>query len=119
MKATPGKFDVPEKHFVWSHIDLAGPLPQSCRYTWIITLIDRTTRYLEAIPLCDVTAQTVADAYLLHWVAKFGVPGHLTSDREVHFTSQLWEIMERALGTKLHRTTAYHPAANSLVEHQH
>ena len=27
--------------------------------------------------------------------------------------------MAKALGTKLHRTTAYHPAANGLVEWQH
>ena len=38
-------------------------------------------------------------------------PGHLTSDRGVQFTSQVWEIMAKALGTKLHCTTAYHPAA--------
>ena len=116
-KAPPRIFEVPAKCFVWSHIDLVGPLPQSCGFTWIMTIIDRTTRYLEAIPLRDATAQTVADAYLLHWVAKFRVSGHLKSDRGVQFTSQLWEI--KALGTKLHRTTAYHPAANGLVEQQH
>ena len=66
-----------------------------------MTIIDRTTRYLEAVPLRDATAEMVADAYLLHWVAKFGVPGHLTSDRGVQFTSQLWEILAKALGTKL------------------
>ena len=33
--------------------------------------------------------------------------------------SQVWEIMSKALGTKLHRTTAYHPQANDLVKRQH
>ena len=74
---------------------------------------------LEAILLREATAQTVVDANLLHWVAKFGVPGHLTSDRGVQFTSQLWEIMAKALSTKLHCTTAYHPTANGLVKQQH
>ena len=85
-RTPPGKFNVPDKRFVWSHIDLVGPLPPSCGFTWIMTIIERTTRDLEAIPLRDATAQTVADAYLLHRVAKFRVPGHLTSGRGVQFT---------------------------------
>ncbi len=117
-RTPPEKFNVPDKILVWSHIDLVGPLPPSCGFMWIMTIIDRTTRYLEAIPLRDAKARTVADAYLLQWVAKFGVPGHLTSDRGVQFTSQLWEIMAKDLRTKLHQMTAYHPAANGLVERQ-
>ncbi len=85
----------------------------------MMTMIDRTTRHLEAIPLPDATAETVAEAYLLHWVARYGVPGHLTSDRGAQFTSRVWAVMNQALGTKMHLTTAYHPAANGLVERQH
>merc|ERR1712015_133455 len=82
-------------------------------------MIGRTTRHLEAVPLPNATAETVADAYLLHWVARFGVPGHLTSDRGAQFTGQVWAAMNTALGTTMHLTTAYHPAANGLVERQH
>ena len=95
-KAPHGTFEVPEKCFMWSHIDL-----------------------VEAVPLRDATAQKVTDAYLLHWGVKFGVPRHLISDRGMQFTSQVWEIMAKALGTKLHRTMAYHPQVNGLVERQH
>ena len=69
---------MPEKQFIWSHIDLVGPVPLSFGYTWLMTSIDRTTQYLEAVTLRDVTVQTLTDKYLLQWVAKFGVPGHLT-----------------------------------------
>ena len=113
-KSPHGSFEVPEKRFVWSHIDLVGPLPPSCGNTWVMTIINQTTRYLEAVPLRDATAQTVA--YLLQCVARFCVPGHLTSDRVVQVTSQVWEILAKALGTKLHCTTAYHPQGNGLVE---
>ena len=118
-KSPHGNFQVPKKRFVWSHIDLVGQLPSSCGNIWVMTIVDRTTRYIEAVPLCNPTAQTVADTYLLNWVAKFSIPGHLTSDHGVQFTSQVWEIMAKALGTKLHRTTPYHPQANGLVERQH
>ena len=119
VKAPIGQIHVPERRFQWSHIDLVGPLPVSGGNTWLLTMIDRTTRHLEAVPLANATADTVADAYLLNWVARFGVPSHLTSDRGPQFTSQVWECLNKALGTRMHLTTAYHPAANGLVERQH
>ena len=86
---------------------------------YILTKIERTKRTFEAIPIPIATAETVADAYLLHWVARFGVPSHLTSERGAQFTSQVWECLNKALGTKMHLTTAYHPQAHGLVERQH
>ena len=53
------------------------------------------------------------------WVARFGVPSLITSDRGAQFTSQLWAEMSELLGVKLSVTTAYHPQANGLVERFH
>ena len=119
VKSPVGQIKVPDRRFMWSHIDLVGPLPVSGGNRYILTMIDRTTRHLEAVPLPNATAETVADAYLLHWVARFGVPSHLTSDRGAQFTGQVWACLNKALGTKMHLTTAYHPQANGLVERQH
>merc|ERR1712015_327223 len=33
--------------------------------------------------------------------------------------SRVWAVMNQELGTKMHLTTAYHPASNGLVERQH
>ncbi len=52
-------------------------------------------------------------------MSHYGLPADITSDRGVQFTSQLWESMVTLFGTKLHRTTAYHPQANGLVERFH
>ena len=52
-------------------------------------------------------------------MSHYGLPADITSDRGVQFTSQLWESMATLFGTKLHRTTAYHPQANDLVERFH
>ena len=58
-------------------------------------------------------------AFLTNWVARFGVPEHITSDRGPQFVSSLWSGLAEFLGTKLHPTTAYHPQANGMVERFH
>ena len=56
---------------------------------------------------------------MLHWIARFGVPTDISSDRGAQFTSRLWSAMAELLGIQLHHTTAYHPQANGLVERFH
>uniref|UniRef100_A0A0P4VUF2 Integrase catalytic domain-containing protein n=1 Tax=Scylla olivacea TaxID=85551 RepID=A0A0P4VUF2_SCYOL len=59
------------------------------------------------------TSQDCAEA-LLH-----GVPDNFTSDRGPAFTSQLWKSLGDLMGTDIHHTTAYNPAANGMVEQTH
>lgn len=110
---------VPGRRFTHVHVDIVGPLPTSSGFSYLLTAIDRTTRWPEAYPLADITAATCAQAFLSGWVSRFGVPLELTTDRGRQFTSSLWAAMASALGTSLHRTTSYHPQANGLVERFH
>ncbi len=43
----------------------------------------------------------------------------MSSDRAPQFTSHFWTAMAELLGTKLHRTTSYHPQSNGMVERFH
>ena len=61
----------------------------------------------------------MANAYVHNWVARFGVPDQMTSDRGAQFVSELWTAMSELLGTQLNPTTAYHPQANGLIERLH
>ncbi|XP_037831836.1 uncharacterized protein LOC112451161 [Kryptolebias marmoratus] len=98
---------------------LRDPLPPSQGFTHLLTIIDRTTRWPEVVPLASTTSAVVARAFMSTWVARFGPPSDITSDRGPQFISELWSTMAKGLGTKIHRTTAYNPQANGLCERFH
>ncbi|XP_018565464.1 uncharacterized protein LOC108906633 [Anoplophora glabripennis] len=82
-------------------------------------MIDRFSRWPEAVPLCDQEAATVARALFDHWIARFGTPVRITTDQGRQFESYLFKHLNCLLGATHLRTTAYHPAANGLVERFH
>ncbi len=102
------------------HIDIVGPLPASpggC--THLLTMVDRSTRWAEAVPLVNTSSASCAAAFFNSWVSRFGVPAVLTSDRGVQFSSAVWGELCKTLGISHRLTTAYHPQANGLVERFH
>ena len=77
-----------QRPFSHMHVDLVGPLPVSSDgFIHILTMIDRTTRWLEAVPLKEMTASTCSAAFIASWVARFGVPASLTLVRGTQFSS--------------------------------
>ena len=101
------------------HVDIVGPLPYSNGFKYIFTCVDRFTRWAEAIPIPDMTTETVLQAFVNMWVQRFGVPEYLTSDRGSQFESHLHGKVMALLGIKRHRTAAYHAQANGLCERFH
>ena len=54
-------------------VDLVGPIPTPCAGHWyLLTIIDRSSRWL--------AAETVLEAFITSWVARFGVVQRVTSD---------------------------------------
>lgn len=109
----------PSSRFQHVHIDLIGPLPHSHGYRYCLTAIDRFTRWPEAYPLADITAEACAMAFVSGWIARFGCPEHVTTDRGRQFESRLFKAIANIMGTKHHSTTSYHPAANGMIERLH
>nr|VZI45164.1 unnamed protein product [Spirometra erinaceieuropaei] len=118
-KAPIGTFPGPGARFSHVHLDIVGPLPLSNGCSYLLTCVDRFTRWPEAIPLPDIAAPTVVKAFLSRWVAIFGAPSTITTDRGAQFESHLFQSLRSFLGCTRIRTTAYHPAANGMVERFH
>jgi len=110
---------VPVRRFAHLHVDIVGPLPMSDGANYLFTILDRTTRWPEAVPLAAITAADCARALLCGWIQRFGVPDTITSDRGAQFTSALWMELCHLLQIKHNQTTAYHPQSNGMVERFH
>jgi len=119
VQVPPQHIPVPTRRFSHIHVDLVGPLLASRGFTHLFTIIDRTSRWPEAIPLNSTTTVDCANALFAGWVARFGVPAVITSDRGAQFTSALWAPLCNMLDIQHAQTTAYHPQSNGLVERFH
>ncbi|WVZ89505.1 LOW QUALITY PROTEIN: hypothetical protein U9M48_035898 [Paspalum notatum var. saurae] len=95
-----------------------GSLPRTQKgYDSIWVIIDRFTKSAHFIPVKTIChGKTYAELYIARIVSLHGVPLTITSDRGSLFVSRFWEQLQHALGTKLIRSSAYHPQTSGQVE---
>lgn len=120
-------FNLPTDRFQAVHIDIVGPLPPTkahgehfnSTFRYLLTCIDRTTNWAEAAPLTEITAASVATAFLNIWISRWGVPLHVITDRGTQFESELFSELSQLIGFHRLRTTAYRPQGNGKIERFH
>ena len=64
----------------------------------------------------DYKMDKLAHIYIDEIVTRHGVPISIISDRDSRFTSQVWQSLLRAVGTRLDWSTTYHPQTDGQSE---
>jgi Integrase core domain len=101
---------VPTTRFSHIHVDLVGPLTAAADGTsFLLTAVDSSTRWAEALPLSSTSAEACLAALALGWFSRYGLPAAITTDRGVEFTLGTWAAATARLGIQHITTTAYHP----------
>ena len=73
-------------------------------------IVDRLTKSAHFLPMKNSDSiEKLAELYVKEIVRLHGMPVSIVSDRDPWFTSLFWPSLQRALGTRLHFSTAFHP----------
>ncbi|GJW12844.1 putative reverse transcriptase domain-containing protein [Tanacetum coccineum] len=65
----------------------------------------------------DYKMEKLARIYIGDIVARYGVPVSIISDRDGRFTLRFWQTLQKALGTRLDMSRAYHPQTDGQSKH--
>ena len=100
-------------------LDIVGPLPKAkSGNVYILSIIDRATRYPEAFPLRNFGAPQVCKV-LVNFFTKFGLPKVIQTDRGTNFTGKYFQDRLKEWGVKHVTSSPYHPQSQGAVERFH
>lgn len=111
IRALFGQFSLLETCYRYVHIDLVGPWPVICSFSYLLTCIDRFAHWPEAILIVDISAESIARAFVSNWIVHFGVSAKTLT---MHTSPKLPYFMNYHI-----HTTIYHPASNGMVKRFH
>ncbi|GJU54371.1 putative reverse transcriptase domain-containing protein [Tanacetum coccineum] len=93
-------------------------LPKSSQgYDTIWVIVDRLTKSAIFMPMRETDPMDkLARMYLKEVVMKHGIPISIICDRDPRFASNFWKSLQKALGTSLDMSIAYHPQTDGQSE---
>ncbi|GJT49633.1 putative reverse transcriptase domain-containing protein [Tanacetum coccineum] len=104
----------------WDNImmDFITKLPKSSQgFDTIWVIVDRLTKSAHFLPIRENDPlDKLARLYLNRIVARHRIPVSIICDRDGRFTSNFWRSFQKALGTDLSMSTAYHPKTDGQSE---
>ncbi|GJX33045.1 putative reverse transcriptase domain-containing protein [Tanacetum coccineum] len=96
----------------WDNItmDFFTKLPKSSQgYDTILVIVDRLTKSAIFTPMRETdSTEKLARMYIKEVVTRHGIPVSIICDRDPKFASHFWRSLQKALGTSLDMSTAYH-----------
>jgi len=82
---------------------------------WVV--VDRLTKSAHFIPVnTRYSTKRYAELYVERILCLHGIPKTIISDRGSQFTARFWEQLHTCLGTRVIRSSAYHPQTDGQTE---
>jgi hypothetical protein len=101
-------------------LDIVGPLTTTLSgNTYILTMQDDLTKYSLGIPILDHQANTVAEAFVVHFVCVHGIPETILTDQGTVFLNRTFSEVCRLLKINKVNTSPFHPQTNGSLERSH
>ncbi|GJT91365.1 putative reverse transcriptase domain-containing protein [Tanacetum coccineum] len=99
-------------------MDFVTKLPKtSTSQDTIWVIVDRLTKSAHFLPMKETDSmEKLTRQYLKDVVSRHGVSVSIISDRDSKFTSHFWQSLNKALGTQLDMSMAYHPQTDGQSE---
>ena len=97
------------------NLDFKGTLPSKTQNKYMLTIIDKYSRFRFVIPCPGVMATTVIQG-LCSVFAILGVPAYIHTDRGAAFMSEDLKSFLHERRVAVSRTTPYNPQGNGLCE---
>jgi len=108
------------KPFEKIFLDIVGPLVTTVSgNTYILTMQDDLTKYSLGVPIPNHTANTVAEAFVVHFVCIHGIPETILTDQGTDFLSKTFAEVCKLLKINKINTSPYHPQSNGSLERSH
>ncbi|GKC56655.1 putative reverse transcriptase domain-containing protein [Tanacetum coccineum] len=99
-------------------MDFVTKLPKSSQgYETIWVIVDRLTKSAIFTPMRETDSmEKLARIYLKEVVMRHRIPVLVICDHDPRFSSNFWRSLQKALGTNLDMSTAYHPQTDGQSE---
>eukprot|EP00877_Chromochloris_zofingiensis_P012037 jgi/Chrzof1/7087/Cz02g10110.t1 len=103
---------------IWSRvsIDTMGPYPKtSCGNKYTVVAVDHFSKWVEARPISDKKAGTMAKFFMEDVIARHSLPKECISDNGGEFEGEFDKLLDR-FGIRHRLNSAYHPSSNGMAE---
>ena len=105
--------DGPFRHLMLDFIDMTERVKG---FRYILVVIDRFSRWIEAIPTKGPDCRSVAKFLCKEVFLRFGIPDTISSDNGPSFVAETLKIALKMLGIKQKFGCVYHPQSQGAVE---
>ena len=92
------------------------PATGESKATNCLVVTDRLTKSVILVGIDSITADALAEVFLVHFYIYHGLPTAITSDRGTQFVSEFWKRVYERLRIQRRLSTAFHPQSDRSTE---